>query len=409
MVDELRTVTDTETQSEFDSYTAFLLDQQFVTVVSVAVIGMLALSAISPVLPAISSQFVVSSARVGLVMTAFTVPIIVAAPVAGILADVYGRRPVIIPSLFVFGGAGVTIMAAPSFAAILALRVVQGAAFAGLMPLTVTILGDLYSGTAGSAAQGLRVSANGIADTIAPALIGLLVGVGWNYPFALYGLAFPTAVVVYIVLPETGRTAGEDFDLLPKLRSYARSIWTEVDDRESRILLFGGFVRDFVRLALITFVPLFAVRALEATAFQAGVAIGMLGVSRVVVAPLAGSVVRRCSQRTALAVAFAVCAVGTLPIALSPSIPVLWVLVGIFGVGDSLLSPVLKSAVTELTVSEYRAGVITGLRLLKSLGQSLAPIFFGIVLAGFGFTAVFVLAALIAASYVGILLVAIKF
>lgn len=395
-----RRMSELEGQTAAESSTARLLDAPLATVIFIAIIGTFASNIAAPALPAISDTFAVSSARVGLVMTAFTVPTTVFVPLTGVLADTHGRRPIVIPSLVVFGLAGVAIAVAPSFSAVLLLRAVQGAAFAGVMPLTVTILGDLYSGAAGSTAQGFRVSANGVSSMFTPAVAGFLVAIAWNYPFVLYGLALPAAAVAYVVLPETGGT-GDDgaANFLTTLQSYARAVWEETDDRESRTLLLGGFARDFVRLTIMTFVPLFAVTALGASAFEAGVAVGMRGVSRVFVSPLAGTIVKRLSQKTALVAAFGTTAVGAISVAFAPSVTVLWAFVALYGAGDALLAPVLKNAVAELTVDEYRAGVINGMQVLKSAAQSIAPAFFGVVLAGFGFEAVFVSVGFVAISY----------
>jgi MFS family permease len=379
------------------------------TTIGIALIGTFASNIASPVLPAIASTFSVSDARIGLVMTAFTVPTIVFVPVTGVLADTYGRRPIVLPSLVVFGLAGVAIGLAPSFNAILLLRAVQGAAFAGVMPLTVTILGDLYSGAAGSTAQGLRVSINGISSIATPAITGFLVAIVWSYPFALYSLALPVAVVAWVVLPETGddRGAGdaERTSALQTLREYVHSVWMETDDSENRTLLLGGFARDFIRLTVMTFVPLFAVNALGATPLEAGVAVSMLGVPRVIVAPLSGSVVTRVSQKYTLAAAFGIAATGALAIALSPTVPFLWASVALYGIGDSLLAPVLKNAVADMTSEEYRAGVINALQVLKSAAQSIAPVLFGVVLAVAGFTAVFVTISLAGVCYTAALLI----
>lgn len=107
----------------------------------------------------------------------------------------------------------------------------------------------------------------------------------------------------------------------------------------------------------MTFVPIFAVSVLGASAFEAGVAVGMRDVSRLFIPPLAGVMVSRFSERTALVVAFGTTDVGALLITYAPSVLVLWALVGIYGAGDSLLAPVLKNAVSERTVDEYRAGI----------------------------------------------------
>lgn len=393
-------MSDPGAESGEPSAVGLLADRRLLTILTVSLVGTLSSNVASPALPGVAAAFSISSARVALMMTAFTLPTIATVPLTGAVADTYGRRPVVIPSIVAFGAAGVAIAAAPSFEVVLLLRGLQGAAFAGFMPVTITILGDLYAGPTGSTAQGLRVSLNGVSSVVTPAVVGVLVALAWQYPFLLTGLAFPVAVLAYLVLPETGGVRAEgDASVLETLRAYPRDIWNEVDDTHKRTLLFGGFARDLVRLTVMTFVPLYAVDALGASPVAAGIAVSMRGVSRVVVSPLAGAFVRRFSERGALVLALGTIAGGAGAIGLAPSVPVLWAVVALFGAGDSLLAPVLKNAVTGMTTDEYRAGVINGMQVLKSAAQTIAPVLFGGVLALAGYKVVFLAAGACAAAY----------
>lgn len=380
-------------------YRSLLSDHRLLVVLLVGVTGSLANNVASPALPGVADHFAVSAARVGLVMTAFTVPTMVTVPLTGVLADTYGRRRVVIPSLVVFGLAGTAIGLVDSFGAVLALRGVQGAAFAGIMPLSVTILGDLYSGATGSSAQGLRVSVNGLNAAAVPAVVGVLVALSWSYPFFIYAVALPAAVVVALALPETGAPQGGDLAIASTLRSYARDFLVETRSPEVRTLLAGGFARDFVRLAVMTFVPLFAVQGLGATTAQAGAIIGLRGFVRLFVSPVAGSVVARTSRTGALLAALGLTAAGAVSIGLSSSALVLAAAVAVYGVGDGLFAPVLKNAVTDVADPEYRAGVVNGMQLLKSGAQSLSPVVFGVVLATLGYRPLFLAAALVSVAY----------
>ncbi len=68
----------------------------------------------------------ISSGQVGFLITVFTLPGILLTPVAGVLSDRYGRRRVLVPSLFLFGVAGVAGALATDFGLLLVLRTLQG-------------------------------------------------------------------------------------------------------------------------------------------------------------------------------------------------------------------------------------------------------------------------------------------
>ena len=89
-----------------------------------AVLGALS---ITPAFPEIRDALGISSGQVGLLITVFTLPGILLTPVAGVLADRYGQRMVLVPSLFLFAIARVACALATGFGLLLVLRTLQGA------------------------------------------------------------------------------------------------------------------------------------------------------------------------------------------------------------------------------------------------------------------------------------------
>ena len=158
------------------------------------------------------------------------------------------------------------------------------------------------------------------------------------------------------------------------------------------LLVAGGLFEGAAWFAILTFVPLFAVRALEATAFAAGLAISMRGVARIVVAPFAGQVLTVISRKLATIGSLVVAGVGTVAVAASPAVPWLWLFVGVFGLGDALFTPIHRDAPTDLASSERRAGVVNGVIVLRAVGATVSPVAFGLLRTTTGFEAVFLVA-----------------
>jgi MFS family permease len=75
-------------------------------VLSITLVEVMGTMSLGPALPGIAATFALSEQQVGWITTAFVVPIIVCAPIVGLLADRFGRRAVLVPSLLVFGVAG---------------------------------------------------------------------------------------------------------------------------------------------------------------------------------------------------------------------------------------------------------------------------------------------------------------
>jgi MFS family permease len=389
------------------SYRELLTDPALLTVFLISGTSAVGNHAVPVALPVIGDAFALSESEIGLVMSAFALAVLVALPVVSVLADVYGRRPVVIPSLLLFGLAGTATLGASSYGVLLALRALQGAAFAGTLPLTATLVGDLYTGPEGSSAQGIRSGLNGLAGAVAPVVAGVLAAVAWQYPFALYALSFPVAGLVYWYYPEPvaarGQTEGSDVG--SELRNYWRAIWG-VADRRLAVFLTGGLVLFFLKGGFATFLPVFVVDELGAPVTAAGTILGVYGGTRVVVSPLSGSVLGRLGRKRTMVLGAATAAVGIGALPGTSTLLALGAASGVFAVGEALLNPVLNDAVAATAASEQRAGVMAGLQILKNVSLTVAPALLGFVIGTAGFAVAFLLTAALGAGFAGLVVVA---
>ena len=133
-------------QSLFGDDAAIIRERDFRLLLLANVLPVLGSSLLSPVLNSLIEPFGTSPADVGLMISVFTAPGIVIIPVTGVLADRYGRKPVLVTALVVFGLAGSAIALTTEFRIALGLRLLQGVGFAGISPIIITSIGDLYAG-----------------------------------------------------------------------------------------------------------------------------------------------------------------------------------------------------------------------------------------------------------------------
>lgn len=382
------------------SYGSLVSDPVLLSVFLISSTGLVGVNAVPAALPSIASALGLGEAGVGLVMSAHTLPLIALVPITGILADIYGRRRVVLPSLFLLGTAGLATLAVTDFRTLLALRVLQGVAVAGIVPLSATLIGDLYTGASGSAAQGIRSGLNGLASAIAPVIAGFLAVIAWQYPFLLYGLAFPTLVVVYFTYPETlDRDADRSNGILSTLRVYWGAIRREAADRAFGLFLAGGFAVFFAKQAVKTFVPVFVTASLGASVTTAGLVLGFYGVMRAVTAPFAGTVLARFGRRATLLAAVVSSAAGTALIPFTGGVPALVVAVGLYTVGEAIFNPVLNDATAAFAAAEHRGGLMSGMGMFKTVGITASPAILGAVIAVSGYRTGFLLAAGVVAVY----------
>ena len=117
-------------------------------------------------------------------------------PLYGRLADVLGRKRVIIGATLLFTGGSVLAASSHSMTQLILFRGVQGLGAGGIMPVVLTILGDLFTLEERARIQGLFSSIWGLSSLAGPMLGAAIVhALGWrwvflvNLPFGLLGLA----------------------------------------------------------------------------------------------------------------------------------------------------------------------------------------------------------------------------
>lgn len=175
---------------------SLLRDDNLVLLFAVTLLTGTALSAITPAFPAIPAALSISPSATGLLITVYTLPVIVLAPLLGITADHLGRKRVLVASMLLYGLAGGACALAPDFTVLLVLRFVQGIGGSVLYSLGTAIISDNYSGARRTRSLAFDSVALGLGAASFPVIGGLLAAVSWRLPFALALLTVPAALLL---------------------------------------------------------------------------------------------------------------------------------------------------------------------------------------------------------------------
>jgi len=370
---------------------------------AVTVVAVGNVSSVAPSFPLVVEALEVSRVEVGWVVTAYSLPGILSAPLGGVLADRVGRKRVLVPTLVVFGVAGGACALARSFPVLLGLRVVQGAAAAPLVGLAVTIIGDRYEGRARAAAVGYNASALNVGTATYPALGGALAALAWFWPFALPLLALPVAALV------AGKLPAPSVDRAPTLADYLGAARTHLADRRIVGLLvvnLGVFVLLFG--AFLTYVPELLDARFGTAAVGAGVVLAAASVSSGLVATQLGRLTAVASPRRLIQGSLFVDAVALAALPLAPNVWGVAAAALLFGVGQGLNQPALQTRLTALAPDATRGVVLSLNGLVLRLGESVGPLLVGGVLAFGGLRAAFFAAAGLALGIGGAALVLLR-
>jgi EmrB/QacA subfamily drug resistance transporter len=119
-------------------------------------------------------------------------------PLWGRLADVHGRRRVLLAGLAWFMAASALCAVAPDMAWLVAFRALQGIGAGCLVPVALTMVGDLFTIEQRARLQGVFSSVWAVAALIGPALGAVFVStVGWRW---IFGVNLPICVAAAALL-----------------------------------------------------------------------------------------------------------------------------------------------------------------------------------------------------------------
>ncbi len=353
-------------------------------------------------------------------------------PVWGRLSDLFGRRSLYLGAVVFFLIGSALSGAAQDITQLILFRAIQGLGAGGLIPLTMTITGDIYTLRERANMQGLFSGVWGLASILGP-LAGGFITDHWSWRWVFYinipfGLA--AAAVVGITLIEPRRTEHPVIDyagatwltvavtlmLIALVESGEPSIWTrpwmwllvagtiafgylfvraERRAREpivpfslfqNRVIAVGSMISFLVGAAMfgaITFIPLFVQGVLGGTATQAGVLLTPFLLGWVTMSVVGGRLIFRVGYRSTILSGLMLLVASSAALATfgqgTPQVA-LMIDVGAMGCGMGLVMFTLIVTMQN-AVDRSRLGIATSLnQFSRSIGQTLGVAAMGMVM-----------------------------
>ncbi len=155
------------------------------------------------ILPLLSQEFHASAAEVSAIITVSTLAVAVTAPFTGTVADVLGRKRVIVAAMFMLVVPTLMVAMATNLSALIFWRAVQGLVLPPIFAVTVAYIGDEWSPREATTAAGIYSSGSSLGGFSGRLVTGFLADlIGWRAGFvALAGIAFAGAIAVAFLLP----------------------------------------------------------------------------------------------------------------------------------------------------------------------------------------------------------------
>lgn len=368
-----------------------LADRKLYVIFSITLIGVMGVASLTPAFPKIAHELHLSKSEVGWLISAFTLPGIFFTPFAGILADRFGRKAVLVPALFVFAITGSAIFFLHDFQSIILLRIVQGFGAAPLGSLNATLIADFYQGKERPAAMGYNASVLSLSTAIYPLIGGALAAMGWYYPFLLPVLAIPVGLFVIYAMPEP------KIERVTNLKMYLIATSQSISRKEV-VAVFILSVLTFIILygAFLTYIPFLVDQKFGLTSPQIGLLFSFSSLTSALAATQMGKLTQKFGSLNLLKIAFLLYTFVNLLIPHTNNLYFFVIPILIFGVAQALNIPSLQTALANLSPPNQRAAFMSINGMVLRLGQTLGPLVIGLGFSVNGLFGVYYLGAAVA-------------
>ncbi len=276
--------------------------------------------ATQPILPLLTRVFHASKVSVSLTVTATTVAVALIAPFVGALADMAGRKRVIVPAIFCLAIPTALAATSGSLHALIGWRFAQGLFMPAVFAVTIAYVSEEWAGDGVGAATAAYVSGTVLGGFCGRTISGLVTEQwGWRAAFLVLGaITALCGAATWAWLPRAQR-----FKRSPDATASARAIGGHLRNPRLLATYAIGFNVLFSLVATFTYVTFH----LAAPPFHLGTAalgsvfvVYLLGV---VITPIAGRWIDRLGFRTMLVCAMTASCGGVL----LTLVPALWAVV----------------------------------------------------------------------------------
>lgn len=363
-----------------------LRSSRLATIFAIAFVDLLGFSLILPLLPYYASDFGATATQVGLLVATYAAGQLIGSPILGRLSDRFGRRPVLLISIFGTMAGFLLLGLATELWMLFASRLLDGLT-GGNISVAQAYITDVTDEKDRAKGLGLVGAAFGLGFIIGPAVGGLLSRWGYAIPaFTAAGLAFLNLIAVFFLLPESlSPQARQALAARPRQAFSPRALWETLKRPRIGPLL---NVRFFYALAFSTFqtiFPLYAQYRLHLSAQSTGFVLTYVGMLVVLVQGVAvGWLTARFSDARLILWANLLLMASLIGWALTPSLAVLLIVLAPLALASGVLNTVLNSALSKASTPEEVGGTLGISASLESLTRVVSPSIGGTLLERIG-------------------------
>jgi DHA1 family tetracycline resistance protein-like MFS transporter len=377
-------------------------------------VDLLGFSLILPLLPYYAEQYGATPFVTGLLVASYAAASFIGSPILGRLSDRYGRRPILLLSVFgtlvgflLLGfaaplGEGLARWLAPSAAnafvmGVLFLARILDGVTAGNITVAQAYISDVTDETNRARGLGLIGAAFGLGFIIGPATGGLLSKAGYSVPaFVAAGIAALNLLMIAFLLPESLTLARRE--AMAKVQRPPFTLGALLVALRRPVVGPLLHLRFFYGLAFALFQSIFSLwaQSIGLSADTTGYVLAYVGLLSVIVqGGLIGPLTRRFRENSLIISGLWVMGLSFVGWALTRNLTSLLVLLLPLGMAGGVLNTVIQSALTKSVTRDELGGTLGLAGALESITRVIAPTVGGFLLGSLGAWAPGVFSALV--------------
>ncbi|HSO13086.1 MAG TPA: MFS transporter [Anaerolineales bacterium] len=352
------------------------------SILLIVFIDLLGFSLILPLLPYYAETFNASKFVTGLLIAVYALMQLIGAPILGRLSDRYGRRPILLISVFGTFLGFLLLGFANALWILFAARILDGIT-GGNLSVAQAYISDVTDEKNRAKGLGLIGAAFGLGFIIGPVTGGLLSQYGYSVPaFIAAGLSFINFILIFAWLPESlTKEMREQLGEQKRPAVTLSALFTALKRPFTGSLLITRF---FFGLAFAIFQSIFSLYALakfNLSARDTGFVLTYVGVLSVIVQGfLVGKLANRFREDHLIIASVALMAVSLLGWALAPSVFWLLVVLTPTSLSGGTLNTLLSSTLTKAVAPQEIGGILGLSASVESSTRIIAPILGGALL-----------------------------
>lgn len=360
-------------------------NKRLFSIILIVFIDLLGFSLILPLLPYYAKTFQASQTVTGILIASYAAMQLVGAPILGRLSDRFGRRPILLLSVFGTFLGFLLLGFANALWMLFASRILDGLT-GGNISVAQAYISDVTDEKNRSKGLGMIGAAFGLGFIIGPVSGGLLSQWGYSVPaFTAAAISLVNLMLIYAWLPES---------LTEQKRSQMSQQRPPVTLKALGVAFrrpYSGAIlttRFFFGLAFAIFQTIFSLYALQKfnlSAKEIGIFLTYVGLLAVITQGfLVGKLTRRFRDDALITFCVVLMGASLLGWALAPTILWLYIILTPTALAGGLLNTLLSSTLTRAVEPDEIGGILGLSTAVESATRIIAPILGGFLLQSIG-------------------------